>query len=487
MSTVPAFLDEVVRQAPPERTALIDGDRTMTFGELVDAVDRAAQWLRGQTVPGDRVALLGANSIDFVVWLYAIPAAGRIAVPLNARLADPELAQLLEVAGASLLLRDRAMEGRSFPVPTEVLATPVAAEPIAGAGTQGDERIEVAWLIFTSGTTGRPKGAMLTHAGLLAASAAGSQARAVAEDDVYLYPFPLFHVAAYNVVMVHRSGGPVVLLPGFDSDAVFDACRDHGVTQMSLAPTMLAMLFDHPRWDADALGGTRVVGYGASPMPPPILERVLDETEVGLSQGYGMTELSGNAAYLDAEDHRRAAGDAPHLLRAAGRPAGDNEFRIADDGEILVRGPQVMAGYWNQPELTAEAIVDGWLHTGDIGRIDGDGVLHVIDRKKDIIITGGENVASREVEEALLSHPGVRAAAVIGEPDERWGEAVVGVVVMSEPGVVEGELVAHVRAQLAGYKTPKRIRFVDALPLNASGKVDKTQLRRGAGQPTRRS
>ncbi len=485
MSTVPTFLDDVVRQTAPDRTALIDGNRTMTFAELAEAIDRAGAWLRERTAPGDRVALLGANSIDYVVWLYAIPAAGRIAVPLNTRLANPELARLLEAAGASLLLRDRLMEERSFPIPTEALAGPPVGDPLAGESDA--ERSGVAWLIFTSGTTGRPKGAMLTHEGLLAASAAGGRARAVAGDDVYLFPFPLFHVAAYNVVMVHRAGGPVVLLPGFDADAVFDACRDHGVTQMSLAPTMLSMLFDHPRWDADALGATRVIGYGASPMPLPILERVLMETKLDLSQGYGMTELSGNAAYLDADDHRRAATEAPHLLRAAGRPAGDNEFRIADDGEILVRGPQVMAGYWNQPELTAEVIVDGWLHTGDIGRIDEDGVLHVIDRKKDIVITGGENVASREVEEALVSHPNVRAAAVIGEPDERWGEAVVGVVVVSGSEVGEVELIAHVRTQLAGYKTPKRIRFVDALPLNASGKVNKAELRRGADQPTRRS
>ena len=478
MTGRPTCLHDVVRRANADAPALISGERTMSFGELGAAIDRAAAWLAERTEPGARVALLGPNSIDYVVLLYAIPAAGRIAVPLNTRLADPELATLLADAGATLLLTDPTLAHREFDVATEDIAEPTAAvceAPVAdhGPATQDD----IAWLIFTSGTTGAPKGAMLTHGSLLAASAAGGDARAVGADDVYLFPFPLFHVAAFNVVMVHDAGGPVVVLPGFDADRVFDACARHGVTQMSLAPTMLAMLFDHPRWRPGALGATRVIGYGAAPMPLPMLERVLTETEIGLSQGYGMTELSGNAVYLDAAQHRSAASDAPHLLGAAGVPAGANEVRIADDGEILVRGPQVMAGYWNRPELTAETIVDGWLHTGDIGRIDADGVLHVIDRKKDIIITGGENVASRQVEDALRSHPAVAAAAVIGEPDERWGEAVVGVVVSAGADADEAELIAHVRAQLAGYKTPKRIRFVDALPLNASGKVDKTQLR----------
>ena len=475
MTGRPARLHDVVRRADPEAPALISADRTLRFGELAEVIDRAAAWLAERTEPGDRVALLGPNSIEYVVLLYAIPATGRVAVPLNTRLADAELNALLEDAGASLLLTDPSLAHREFPVDTHPIAAPTVATQPSSSPDEAASNDEVAWLIFTSGTTGSPKGAMLTHRGLLAASAAGGNARAVGRDDVYLFPFPLFHVAAYNVIMVHDAGGPVVLLPGFEAEAVFDACAQHGVTQMSLAPTMLAMLFDHDRWTADALGATKVIGYGAAPMPLPMLQRVLAETEIGLSQGYGMTELSGNAVYLDADRHRQAASKAPHLLGAAGLPAGENELRIASDGEILVRGPQVMAGYWNRPDLTAETIVDGWLHTGDVGRLDEDGVLYIVDRKKDIIITGGENVASREVEDALRSHPAVTAAAVIGEPDERWGEAVVGVVVASH--VDEASLIAHVRSRLAGYKTPKRIRFVDTLPLNASGKVDKNLLR----------
>jgi acyl-CoA synthetase (AMP-forming)/AMP-acid ligase II len=270
----------------------------------------------------------------------------------------------------------------------------------------------------------------------------------------------------------------VMLLPGFEPAGVLDAVRSHRVTCVSLAPTMLAMLLDHPGLDPGGFATVRQVAYGASSMPPDLLRRGTEILDVGFAQGYGMTELSGNAVFLDEEDHRQALADRPHLLAAAGRPAPGVEIRLSDDGEILVRGDQVMAGYWDDADATAAAIVDGWLRTGDLGRLDPDGILYVVDRSKDIVITGGENVSSREVEDVLADHPAVGQVAVIGIPDERWGEAVCAVVVPRQGAdVVLADLVAHTRGRLGGFKQPRRLVLVDQLPVNAGGKVLKRELR----------
>jgi len=345
-------------------------------------------------------------------------------------------------------------------------------------------------MLFTSGTTGPSKGAMLTHRSLIAAVLNTTMARTVADDEVYLFPFPLFHVAAYNVVHHHLRRRPVVLLPRFEPLAVMEAVDEHRVTSVSLAPTMLAMLLDHPERHHHGLSSLRTVSYGAAAMPLDTLRRSLDELpNVGLAQGYGMTELSGNAVFLSPADHVRAATSDPELLGAAGRPAPLVALRITDDdgaelpqgstGEILVRGDQVCAGYWDDPDATATAIADGWLRTGDVGRIDEHGLLHVVDRKKDIIITGGENVASREVEDTLGTHPDVAAVAVVGTPHDTWGEQVVAVVVPVRPD--EPPTVEDLRGScgdLAGFKHPRRVVAVESLPTNASGKVDKVALRR---------
>ncbi len=386
------LIDDAARREP-EATAVIVGEQVVSFGELAELIDDAAAVIASRTAVGDRVALLGWNSLELLVLLYAVPAAGRIAAPLNARLHPRELTAQLEQIGASLLVGEAAL-----------LATLDTAVPRMTIGTERGDRSSdgfpagddaaVAWLIFTSGSTGRAKAAMLTHRSLLAAVDAANGARPVGAEDCYLYPFPLFHVAAYNVLVQHRHRRPVVLLRSFDAGEVLDACRRHRVTTLSLAPTMLTMLLDHPEFDRDALQTVRTIGYGASSIGDPLLRRVLAETGCGLSQGYGMTELSGNACFLDADDHRLAASSRPELLRSAGRPAPGVELRLAADGEILVRAAQQMLGYWNEPELSSRAIVDGWLHTGDLGRIDDDGYLYVVDRLKDVIITGGENVAS---------------------------------------------------------------------------------------------
>jgi acyl-CoA synthetase (AMP-forming)/AMP-acid ligase II len=332
-------------------------------------------------------------------------------------------------------------------------------------------------LIGTSGTTGDPKLAMLTDASLVAAVDATLGARPVGPDDVLLTPFPLCHVAGYNVLVLHRRARPIVLQPTFDAPGLARLVRDHRVTMLSLAPTMIAMLLDHPDVDDADLATVRALGYGASPIPGPVLRRVVERWDWDCSQGFGMTELSGNAIFLGPDEHRAAVRGDARLLVAAGRPAPGVEVRLGAADELLIRAPQVMRGYWDDPEATATAIdPGGWLHTGDVARIDPDGVVTIVDRTKDIIVSGGENVASREVEEVLHAHPDVRDVAVVGVPDDRWGEVVTAVVVTRAP-VAAGDLVAHCRAQLAGFKTPRRIEFVDDLPRTASGKVLKHRLR----------
>jgi acyl-CoA synthetase (AMP-forming)/AMP-acid ligase II len=316
-------------------------------------------------------------------------------------------------------------------------------------------------------------------------------ARPVDVDDVYVYPFPLCHVAGYNVLQRHANGRPVALLDGFDASRFCDVVEATSATSCSLAATMLASLLDLLGAEPERRGQLttlRSIGYGASPMPTPLLRRADAMLGVDLGQGYGMTELSGNAVFLDAATHRRGLDDDESILSAAGVPAPGVEVRIVDEdgtdladgqvGEITVRAPQVMVGYLDDPEATAAAIVDGWLRTGDLGRLD-DGMLRVVDRRKDMIISGGENVASLEVEEAVMSHPTVSRVAVIGVPDAHWGENVCAVVVPVDADGFDVDAVeTHVRSRLAGFKVPRHWWLVDALPVNAAGKVTKAELRR---------
>lgn len=490
-------------ETTPDALALVDGERRWTFADLEERVCSAAASYVRLARPGDRIAVAAGNSADFVVALYAVPLAGCILVPLNTRHTPDEQAAILRSCGASVVLGDQDGLGRLRACATELSAVrrwaPLVAPDEPPAEPDPDDRPAglddgaTAWLIHTSGTTGTPKGSMLTHRSLVAASVNTAIGRGVADDEVYLFPFPLFHVAAYNVVVHHLRRRPVVLLPRFDAGDVLRVVERESVTSVSLAPTMLAMLLDHPARSSTDLSSLRQVSYGASAMPPDLLRRTSEELpHVGVAQGYGMTELSGNAVFLGPEEHRRALAGEEHLLAAAGRPGPLAAVRIegaegapastGEVGEILVRGDQVHAGYWEDPASTAAARSGPWLRTGDLGRMDDDGYLYVVDRLKDLIITGGENVASREVEDVLCAHPDVAAVAVVGEPDDRWGERVCAVVVWRDgaPGTDDeraAELVEWSRGRLAGFKRPRAVRSVDALPVNPSGKVDKKVLR----------
>jgi acyl-CoA synthetase (AMP-forming)/AMP-acid ligase II len=486
-------LDDAARHAPHE-IALITDAGMQTFADLATRVTRVASGITAVTQPGDRVAILAENRSEYVECYYAVPRAGRLLVPLNQRLHPDEWVGALTRSGARVLiaeadLLDRLGIDRVRDVGVETIVgldAPVDhAYAALGAGGADPAPIATgrdtdgAWLIGTSGTTGTPKLAIVTHASLLAAVDATLAARPVRDDDVFCTPFPLCHVAGYNVHGLHRRRRPVVLMRRFDPARLVALIVEHGVTALSLAPTMIAMLLDDPHTDDDVMRSVRSIGYGASAMPAPVLRAAVERWDCDLSQGYGMTELSGNAVFLGPDEHRRAAAGDARLLAAAGFPAPGVEVRLDESSaEILVRAPQVMAGYWEDPDASGRALAGGWLHTGDVGRLDPDGLLTVVDRLKDVIVSGGENVASREVEAVLHSHPGVADVAVIGLPDPRWGERVAAVVVRRAGAPVTAEeLVALARSHLAGFKAPRAVEFVDELPRNAAGKVLKQQLR----------
>jgi acyl-CoA synthetase (AMP-forming)/AMP-acid ligase II len=488
------LVDDAARRNP-NGLALVSDTGAWTFAELQARVERAARGIAALTAPGDRVAILAENRAEYVECYDAVPRAGRLLVPLNHRLHREEWLGALSRSDARVLLAEPELLERLGPdaaratgvttiVGFDSVPADVAYEEIDGPalGPLGRSPDEVAWLIGTSGTTGTPKLAMLTHGSLLAAVDATLAVRPVGPSDVLLTPFPLCHVAGYNVLVLHRAARPLVLMRRFDPAHLRALVVEHGVTMLSVAPTMIAMLLEDAGGD-DVMRGVRAIGYGASAIPAPVLRAAVERWGCDLSQGYGMTELSGNAVFLGPDEHRAAAAGDARLLDAAGRPAPGVEVRLAPGtDEILVRAGQVMAGYWENPDATAMALADGWLHTGDVGRIDEDGLLTVVDRLKDVIVSGGENVASREVETVLHTHPAVADVAVVGVPDERWGERITAVVVVREgAGVTEAELVALSREHLAGYKTPRAVVFVDALPRNAAGKVLKQQLRADLG------
>ena len=479
------------RRAPDER-ALTSVGGSITFTELDRRVDAWASWLAGLTDPGDRVAILGENRIEYVELLYACARSGRVAAPLNHRLHPEEWTALMAQCDARVLVGESRFLDRLDHDDARTIRDFDSFSPAPCDFTPSglDER-DTVWLIATSGTTGLPKWARLTHRSLTAGITNLALARPITPDDVLITPFPMCHVAVYNVLAFHLHARPVVLLASFDSVALNHLIERERARTLSLAPTMIATWLDDPSTAAADLTSVRVLGYGASAIAAPVLERAVARfPQVDLSQGYGMTELSGNAVFLDGDAHRAAAAGDARLLRAAGRSGPLVAVKIVDDdgdevgvgeaGEICVRGDQVCAGYWDQPEATALAFqADGWFRTGDVGRIDADGLLSIVDRKKDVIVTGGENVASREVEQVLERHPKVREVAVVGIPDPVWGENVCAVVVPTDRSAPPtlNDLVEFARQHLAGFKKPKRIEVVDELPKNATGKVQKQLLR----------
>jgi fatty-acyl-CoA synthase len=503
-------LGDLVRRTArraPNRTALIYRDLRQSYAELDATINRTANALaqRG-VVKGERIALLSHNNHAYVVTCLALARLGAITVPVNFVLGASEVAFILEHAGATGLIAEDTL----VPVADEAIKTaPVNAMNVRGAiggtadlpsgwepftawsgypdATAPDVSIDdddVLQLIYTSGTEARPKGTMMTSRNLIAQYVSCIIDGRYSQDDVEIHALPLFHVAAQHCFLMPGLyvGATNIVLDGPDPSAVLATVEQEKVTKLFCPPTVWIALLRHPDFDRRDLSSLRKGYYGASIMPVEVIKELSARLpNMELFNYYGQTELSAVALILPPEDQVRKPG-------SAGRPAINVETILVDDdgrpvppgveGEIVHRSPHVTAGYWNDPGKTAEAFRSGWFHSGDLGVMDEDGYITVVDRKKDVINTGGENVASREVEEVLFQHPAVSEAAVFGIPHPRWMEAVAAAVVPRNDQTLSGdELTAFCRERLAGYKTPKYFVVVDALPKNASGKILKRDLR----------
>jgi acyl-CoA synthetase (AMP-forming)/AMP-acid ligase II len=490
----------------PQTLAVRFQDRAMTYVELRDRCWRLSNALAKVGEPGERVAILAENCPEYVECYYGVPGAGMALTLLNYRLTGRELAYIIGDAAPRVLV----VEPKYLPTIRQIRAEIPSVELILLIGGEAQdcqgydafvgqgqpappvrrgEEGDLCWLLYTSGTTGLPKGAMLSHRNLMAAVLNSMCAWESAPDEVCMFTFPQFHVAGYVMPMYHLRGWPVVLLRSFDPETLLGNVQAYGVTNTAMAPTMIAMLLEDPVTDRFDLSSLRRIGYGASSMPAEVLRRARARwPQVGFSTGFGMTELAGNVMFMSPADHERAAEHDLPILRSVGRQMPLARVRVIDEagldappgvpGEIVVKGDQVLSGYWRNPEATQTSFVDGWFRSGDVGVWDEDGYLYIVDRKKDMILTGGENVYPREVEEVLYEHPAVVEAAVLGAPDPKWGEKVVAVI-CARPGqpVTGADLVAFCRARIASYKKPRHVVFIDALPRNASGKVLKRELR----------
>jgi fatty-acyl-CoA synthase len=499
----------------PDALAIRYAGRTLTYAGLDDRVRRLARALRGVgTGPGSRIAYLGPNHPAFLETMFAAWSAGAIFVPLNMRLAGPELAYQLADCGAALLVyapeqaavvagirgeAGRGTAGRGTELRHLVaLAGPAAGDHdyerlLAGPPTEPVDlpvRLDDPGLImYTSGTTGRAKGATLTHGNITWNAINVVVDADFRADEVALAVAPLFHTAALNMLCLPTmlKGGSVLIEPAFDPARVLELIARYRVTSMFGVPAIYDAIAAAPGWaDADT-SSLRMLLCGGAPVPDATIRRY---TSRGLTfiQGYGMTETSPGALLLDAGHALAKAGSAgvPHFftdVRVVG-PDG-TQARPGERGEIIVAGPNVMRGYWGQPDASAAVLADGWLASGDVGTADEDGYVSVVDRIKDVIISGGENIYPAEVENALLSHPAVADCGVIGTPDGRWGEVGRAVVVLrAGESASESDLLGFLDGRLARYKIPKSVCFATGLPRTATGKILKKQLRETHGGTT---
>ncbi|MFO1406626.1 MAG: AMP-binding protein [Steroidobacteraceae bacterium] len=476
-----------------DRLAVVDGDFHCTFGELHDRCSRLAGAMLALGLErGDRIAILAKNGHEYLEAYVGLPAAGFAIVPLNTRHSAPELEYAVRDAGARVLITDRD-PGPLAGAVERVVRTGDEYELLLATATPdrlGEHVTEesLSGLYYTGGTTGASKGVMLTHRNLIANAQMWMSHVPVGRDDVYLVAAPLFHAAGTAPVLANLwNGVPQVTLPAFDPAAALDLIERHRCSLSIMVPTMLAALTEEQRLRPRRASSLRLVVHGGSPIATQLLRRA-GETFPGLVLGevYGATELSPIATLLIGEaewlDHPRS--------RSCGQPARGTRIRIADRGgrtlppgevgEVLVRGPQMMRGYWNKPEQTAAALRDGEYWTGDLGYLDDEGYLFLVDRSKDMIISGGENVYSSEVEDVIYRHEAVLEAAVFGVPDERWGEAVHAVVVprAGHEDVDPAAIIAFCRDRIAHYKVPRGIDIRrEPLPKSGPGKVLKRELR----------
>jgi acyl-CoA synthetase (AMP-forming)/AMP-acid ligase II len=493
----------------PDAEALLFEGRSTSYGEFNRHANQVARGLGAAGGSrGTRVGYLGKNSDVFFEVVFGCAKSGAVLVGVNWRLALPEVTYVLNDAGAEVLFVAREFwnlaeelkrsvssvrliisveEGHAeWPSLTEWRNRYPDAEPEASA-----TRDDVAVQMYTSGTTGHPKGVLLAHRSFFAMLRQppnpDMEFEQWSDRDVSLVAMPNYHIGGVGWgIAGMRAGARNIVIREFDPSVVLDVIQQHGVSKLFLVPTAMRMVLQLPKSRSTRYDSLRYITYAASPIPLDLLREALAVFKCGFVQLYGMTETTGGATYLPPEDHDVAGNE---RMRSAGKPFPGVTLKVVDAqgrtlpprtmGEICIRSPANMVGYWNLPETTAQTLVDGYVHTGDAGYLDEDGYVYVLDRAKDLILSGGENICPAEVENAIFGHPGVADVAVIGVPDERWGEAVKAIVVR-KPGesATPEEIIEFARRRIAGFKLPKSVDFIDELPRNPTGKVLKRELRK---------
>ncbi len=491
----------------PDKIATICKGRSQTYNTFVERVARFANALRTMGFkPGAHASILALNSDKYFEMIYGILWAGGVVNPLNTRWQEKELQYALTDAESPVLIVDNhfskllpKLKRESENIKHFICDGDSSAlsdvknyeDLIAKSGPMEDtfrSGNDLAMLLYTGGTTGLPKGVMLSHENLSAAALGQAAIGCGTSGRNYLHVTPMFHMSGIQMMLNHfLNGGTHIVVAKFDPAEILQTIEEQKVSDVMMVPTMIHMLINHPDMAKRDASSLKTVFYGAAPMPQQLLHDAMRALpECSFVQGYGMTE-TGLTTMLPAYYHTKA-GQSENKLASAGQPTALAEFKIVNEqgdelpigevGEMVIRGPSITKGYWKKPEQTAKALRNGWLHTEDLGYMDADGFFFIVDRLKDMIVSGGENVYSTEVENTLSLHGAIDQCAVIGIPDEKWGEAVHAVVVLKTGSIATAEeLILHCRSHIADYKCPRGITITDSLPQSAAGKLLKTKLR----------
>jgi fatty-acyl-CoA synthase len=500
----------------PQKQAIVCGEKRWTYQEFCNRINRLSHGLNGFGVrKDDKVAILHPNCHTFLEAYYAIPQIGAISVPINYRLSPGEIAFILQDSESKILIADSMFKNQVDPIREEIRGI----ERILWTGglQELDDSIDlnyeevmqqsdfgvlpdlsmssedVAQIYYTSGTTGRPKGVMLSHQNVTTHALGTIAEIHLTDRDVWIHVAPLFHLAdAWATWAVTWVGGTHVLVREFDAKVVLETIEKEKVTLTNLIPTMLNLMVNHPEVGRFDYSSLRVLLSGGAPIAPEVVRKIIETFNCDYIQTYGMTETSPYLTLSILKEHLKKLSDEDQLRfkSKTGREFIGVELKVVDEqgkeikkdekevGEIIVKGDIVTKGYWKLPEETKKSIKEGWLYTGDMAVIDGEGYVTIVDRKKDMILTGGENVYSTEVENVLYMHPAILECAVIGIPNQKWGEAVKGFVVLkSGQKATEQEIIQFCKERIAHYKAPKSIDFIGALPRTGSGKIHKKDLR----------
>lgn len=489
-----------------DKVALVFEQSRVTYQELDERVNRLANALIGLgCIKGDRLTILSENTHKYIEVYFAAAKAGMSVTPLNFRLSDKELVHIVNDSEACVFIAGDVYEARSLGLKNELknIKSWVALDnrydgylyyedllkeaPASDPLVQVDED-KMAILMYTGGTTGLPKGVMLSHRNLLTSSIGFIIACCFTRHDTECFVLPLFHISLWPALCLLMVGGTVVIIRRPDLEEIVRLIRDEKCTHVNLVPTILGWILNLPNLDEFDLSSLRLITYAGSPMAPEVLKNAILKFGNIFAQAYGLTEAAPLVSFLMEEDHV-LEGPKAKLLSSAGREGPHGEARVFDAndlpvkpgeiGEIVTRGKHVMMGYWKNPGLTRETLKGGWLHTGDVGTVDEEGYIYLLDRKADMIVTGGENVYPKETEEVLYEHPSVQECAVVSAPDDRWGERVQATVVLrAGHSATEEELINHCKAKLAGYKCPKAIEFWEELPKTPVGKILRRDVKR---------